>query len=72
MGERRHVYSNRDPTFNIIADRADNSLLSHGWIKDKPRFITSDTGAFVTIARPDVASELPERTPNRRYTLQTA
>jgi hypothetical protein len=39
MGERRHLHSPH-PTFNIIAERADNSLLTQGWIGNKPCLIT--------------------------------
>lgn len=34
--------------------------------------MTIDTGASVTIARPDVAAGWPAGTPSRRYMLQTA
>jgi hypothetical protein len=30
-----------------------------------------DTGAYITVARPDIADERPERQPNQRFTLQT-
>jgi hypothetical protein len=33
--------------------------------------VTVDTGAYVTVARPDIAAGYPERQPNQRYTLQT-
>jgi hypothetical protein len=69
-GERRHVYSTRDPNFNMIAERAYSSVVSQGWINDKPCFITSNTGAFATQAR--CRLRIVRRTPNRRFMLQTA
>jgi hypothetical protein len=33
--------------------------------------VTVDTGACVTVARPDIAAGCPKRQPNQRYTLQT-
>jgi hypothetical protein len=52
--------------FNITM-RIDNSLLPQGWTGDKPCLITTDTGASMTIARPDVAKEWPKRTPSSCY-----
>jgi hypothetical protein len=34
--------------------------------------VTVDTGVYVTVARPDIAAEWPDRQPNQRHTLQTA
>jgi len=34
--------------------------------------VTIDTGASVTIARPDIVAGIPERKPSRAYVLQTA
>jgi hypothetical protein len=33
--------------------------------------VTVDIGAYVTVARPNLASGWPERQPNQLYTLQT-
>jgi hypothetical protein len=33
--------------------------------------VTVDTGAYVTVARPDIAAGWPERQPNPNFTLQT-
>jgi hypothetical protein len=33
--------------------------------------VTVDTGAYVTVARPDIAARWPERQPDQRFTLQT-
>jgi hypothetical protein len=33
--------------------------------------VTVDTGAYVTVARPDIAAGWPERQLNQRFTLQT-
>jgi hypothetical protein len=34
--------------------------------------VTVDTGAYVTVAKPDIATGWPERQPNWHYMLQTA
>jgi hypothetical protein len=56
----------------VITVRADRSLVTQGWVADKPCFVTFDTGAYVTVARLDTAAGLPERQSNQRYTLQTS
>jgi predicted aspartyl protease len=43
-----------------------------GWIQEKPCRVTIDTGASVTVARPDIVAGLPERELSRPYVLQTA
>jgi hypothetical protein len=55
----------------VIAKNADPSLVTQGWVGDKPCLVTADTGAYVTVARPDIADGWPERQPNQRFTLQT-
>jgi hypothetical protein len=52
-------------------ERADPSLVIQGWVGDNPSLVTVDTGAYVTVARRDIALGWPERQPNQRYTLQT-
>jgi hypothetical protein len=47
------------PTFNITAERGDNSLMTQGGTGKKPCFMTIDTRADVTIARPDVIAGWP-------------
>jgi hypothetical protein len=47
------------------------SLVTHGWVGDKLCLVTMDTGAYVTVARPDIAPGWPERQPNQCFTLQT-
>jgi hypothetical protein len=51
--------------------RAGSSLFTQGWIGDKPCLVTIDTKAYVTVSRPDIAAECPERQANQRYILQT-
>jgi hypothetical protein len=60
------------PTTNVIAERDHNSLIVHSWIGDKPCLVTTDTGASMTITKPDITSGLPERDPPMQCTLQTA
>jgi hypothetical protein len=55
----------------VITEKADPSLATQGWIGDKPRLVTVDTGAFVTVVRPDIATRWPERQTNQRFQLQT-
>jgi predicted aspartyl protease len=55
----------------VITENTDRSLVTQGWIGDKPCLVTVDTGAYVTLARPDIAARWPERQPNQRFTLQT-
>jgi hypothetical protein len=45
-------------------EKADTSLLTQGWVSDKQCTVTVDTGAYVTVARPDIAAGWPERQPN--------
>jgi hypothetical protein len=40
----------------------ENSLIADGWIQERPCRVTIDTGASVTITRPDIFAGLPERT----------
>jgi hypothetical protein len=40
-------------------------------VGDKPCQVTVNTGAHVTVARPDIAAGWPERQPNPSLTLQT-
>jgi hypothetical protein len=47
------------------------SLVTQGWVGDKPCQVTVDTGAYVTVAKPDIAAGLPERQLNPNFTLQT-
>jgi hypothetical protein len=58
-------------TLNVLAKGTEVILLSDGWIQEKPSRVTIDTGAFVTVARPDITVGLPERKPSRQYVLQT-
>jgi hypothetical protein len=45
----------------VITENADPSLVTQGWVGDKPCLVTVDTGAYVTVARPDIAAGWPER-----------
>jgi predicted aspartyl protease len=46
--------------------------MAEGWIQGKPCRVTIDTGASVTIARPNMVAGQPERKPSRTHVLQTA
>jgi hypothetical protein len=48
---------------------ADPSLVSQGWVCDKPCLVTVDIRAYVTLARPDIAAGWFQRQPNRRCML---
>jgi hypothetical protein len=41
------------------------------WVGDKPCLVTVETGAYVTVARPDIAAGWPERQLNQRFKLKT-
>jgi hypothetical protein len=56
----------------VISENIDPSLVTQGWIGDKPCLVTVDTGAYVTVARPDIVTGWPERQPNQSLRLQTA
>jgi hypothetical protein len=47
----------------VITEKADPSLVTQGWIGDKP--------CLVTVVRPDIAAGWPESLPNQRFKLQT-
>jgi hypothetical protein len=52
-------------------EKADPSLVTQGWVGDKPCLVTVHTRAYVTVARPDIAARWPKRQPNPSFTLQT-
>jgi hypothetical protein len=56
----------------MLAKWANRSLTADGWIQEKPCRVTIDTGASVTVARPDIVAGLAERKLSRPYVLQTA
>jgi hypothetical protein len=47
-------------TLKVLAKWAKGSLTADGWIQEKPCRVTIDTGASVTVARPDIVAGLPE------------
>jgi hypothetical protein len=56
--------------FSVITEKADPSLVTQGWVGDKPCLLTVDIAAYVT----DQARHRlgwSERQPNQRYMLQT-
>ncbi|XP_023718761.1 uncharacterized protein LOC111870591 [Cryptotermes secundus] len=54
-----------------MTEKANTSLVTQGWVGDKPCQVTVDTGAYVTVVRPDIAAGWPERQPNPDFSLQT-
>jgi hypothetical protein len=54
---------------NLTFTFTDPSLFTQGWVGDKPCLVTVDTGAYVTVVRPDIAAGWPERQ-LRRFKLQ--
>jgi predicted aspartyl protease len=59
-------------TLKVLAKWAEGSLTADVWIQEKPCRVTVDTGAYVTVVRPDIVAGLPERELSRPYVLQTA
>jgi hypothetical protein len=59
-------------TLQVLTNGSDDSLIAEGWIQGRPCRVTIDTGASVTIARPDIAAGQPWRKPSRPYVLQLA
>jgi hypothetical protein len=57
-------------TLTVITENEDPSLVTQGWVGDKPCLVTVDTRAYVTVARPDITAGWPERQPNQRLMLQ--
>jgi hypothetical protein len=53
-----------------ITTEADTGLVTQGWVGDKPCLVTVDTGAYMTVARPDIAAGWPERQPKPGLVLQ--
>jgi hypothetical protein len=53
-----------------ITSKADTGLVTQGWVGDKPCLVTVDTGAYMTVARPDIATGWPEKQPNPGLALQ--
>jgi hypothetical protein len=70
---RTPAYALKSPHYALIdiTEKTDTSLVTQGWVGDKPCRVTVDTGAYVTGARPDIAAGWPERQPNPGSTLQT-
>jgi hypothetical protein len=58
-------------TLIVITENTDLSLVTQGWVGDKPCLVTVDNRAYITVARPDTAAGWPKRQPNQRFTLQT-
>jgi hypothetical protein len=59
-------------TLKVLAKWAEGSLTADVWIQEKPCRVTVDTGAYVTVVRPDIVAGLLERELSRTYVLQTA
>jgi hypothetical protein len=55
---------------SVITGNADPSLDTQGWFGDKLCLVTVDTGANVTVAKPDISAGWPERHTNQP--IQTA
>jgi hypothetical protein len=68
---RRRINYGPYQALTVITENVDPSLVTQGWVGGKPCHVTVDTGAYVTVARPDIAAGWPERQPNQRFTLQT-
>jgi hypothetical protein len=55
----------------VFTEKADPSLVTQGWVGDKPCLVTLDTGEYGTVARADIAAGWPEMQPSPSFTLQT-
>jgi hypothetical protein len=49
------------PTLIVVTERNENRLFAQGLVEDKPCSVTIDTGAAVTVVRPNITAGLPER-----------
>jgi hypothetical protein len=54
----------------VITEKADPSLVTQGWVGDKPCLVTVDARAYVTVARPDITARWPEKQPSQCFMLQ--
>jgi hypothetical protein len=75
-GRRKGAYAGiciKAPHYALtdFTEKTDTSLVTQGWVGDKPCRMTADTGAYFTVARPDIAEGWPERQPHPGCTLQT-
>ncbi|XP_023716570.1 uncharacterized protein LOC111869344 [Cryptotermes secundus] len=70
---RTPAYALRPPhcALTDITQKANTSLVTQGWVGDKPCQVTVDTGAYVTVVRRDIAAGSPEKQPNPDFTQQT-
>jgi hypothetical protein len=59
------------PPRAVITERANPRLLTQGCFCDKPRLMTINTKAYLTVTRPDITTRWPKRHPNQHYVLQT-
>jgi hypothetical protein len=55
----------------VYKEYIDPRLFTQGWVGDKPCVVAVDTGAYVTVVRPDIADGWPERQLRQRFKLQT-
>jgi hypothetical protein len=62
----------QDPQLRVDRQhrKADIRLVTQVWVGDKPCLVTVDTGAYVTVARPDITARWPESLPIPGFTLQ--
>jgi hypothetical protein len=54
-------------TVKVLAEWAKGRLTADGWIQERPCRVTIGTGAFATVARPNIVAGLPERELSRPY-----
>jgi hypothetical protein len=59
-------------TFSVSENQGRDNLHFEGRKTDKSYLVAADTGASVTIARPDITAELPERDLTTPQVLQMA
>jgi hypothetical protein len=56
------ISASREVVLEVNAEKA------KGWVGDKRCLVTMDTGAYVTVARPDITVRWPERQPSQCFT----
>jgi hypothetical protein len=57
-------------TFNVPAMRKKYDLIAKGWIGHKPCHVPIDTGASMTIARPQIFAGLPNKKTSKQHSAQ--
>jgi hypothetical protein len=57
-------------TLCVLTMKDNDSLNTMGWIGDKSCLLTTDSGASMATARPDINAGIPKRELTRLYVLE--